>query len=70
MDKRIAMLIDLDNFVGFCLELGLPIDVKPIVEKLSEIGRVSFLYSFGDIYKFPVADSKKQEIRKCSRKTW
>lgn len=64
MNKRIAMLIDLDNFVGFCLELGLPIDVTPIIEKLSELGRVSFLYSFGDIYKFPLPNEKKQEIRK------
>ena len=32
--ERIALFIDLDNLVGFCLDDGLPIDIKGEIKKL------------------------------------
>ncbi len=61
--ERIALFIDLDNFVGFCLDDGLPMDIKGEIKKLEEHGRVSIRRSFGDIVKLPMAPDKKQELR-------
>lgn len=61
--ERIALFIDLDNFVGFCLDDGLPMDIKGEIKKLEEHGRISIRRSFGDIVKLPMAPDKKQELR-------
>ena len=61
---RIALFVDLENFVGFCLELGLPLDLSAEIKKLSEHGRISIRRSFGDIYKMPMEGRKRQELRK------
>ncbi|MBE9397399.1 NYN domain-containing protein [Pontibacterium sp. N1Y112] len=61
--ERIALFIDLDNLVGFCLDDGLPIDIKGEIKKLEEHGRISIRRSFGDIVKLPMAFDKKQELR-------
>ena len=61
--ERIALFIDLDNLVGFCLDDGLPIDIKGEIKKLEEHGRLSIRRSFGDIVKLPMAFDKKQELR-------
>lgn len=62
-NERIALFIDLDNFVGFCLDDGLAMDIKGEIKKLEEHGRVSIRRSFGDIVKLPMAADKKQELR-------
>ena len=61
---RIALFVDLENFVGFCLELGLPLDLSAEIKKLSEHGRISIRRSFGDIYKMPMEGRRRQELRK------
>jgi len=65
MDSReqIALFIDLENFAGFCLEFGQPLDLSYDIKKLNEHGRIVIRRSFGDIYKIPVSDGKKQQIR-------
>ncbi|MCV6587932.1 MAG: NYN domain-containing protein [Marinobacterium sp.] len=65
MDSReqIALFVDLENFAGFCLEFGLPIELSYDIKKLTEHGRIVVRRSFGDIYKIPVNDGKKQAIR-------
>ena len=65
MDSReqIALFVDLENFAGFCLEFGLPLDLSYDIKKLNEHGRIVIRRSFGDIYKIPVSDGKKQAIR-------
>lgn len=65
MDSReqIALFIDLENFAGFCLEFGQPLDLSYDIKKLTEHGRIVIRRSFGDIYKIPVSDGKKQAIR-------
>ena len=62
--EHIALFIDLDNFVGFCLGLGLPIDLSPEIERLTEMGRITIRRSFGDIYKVPLSSEQKGELRK------
>lgn len=61
--EQIALFIDLENFAGFCLELGLPLDLSFDIKKLTEHGRIVIRKSFGDIYKIPVSDGRKQAIR-------
>ncbi|MBI9087793.1 MAG: NYN domain-containing protein [Desulfobacterium sp.] len=62
-NDRIALFIDIDNFVGSCLDDDLPIDLKGEIKKLTEHGRVSIRRSFGDIMKLPMPYEKKQELR-------
>ncbi len=49
--KNIALFIDIENFCGFASGLGLSIDVKPEIDRLTEIGKVTIRKSFGDIHK-------------------
>ncbi len=65
---RIALFIDLENFVGFCLGLGLPIDLAPELTRLTELGKISVRRSFGDIYKMPLTSAKMHELRKMLQK--
>jgi uncharacterized LabA/DUF88 family protein len=62
--KRIALFIDLENLIGFSLSLGLPIDIKPIINKLIEFGNVAIRRSFGDIEATPHLNDRKLKIRK------
>lgn len=62
--ERIALFIDLENFVGFCLGLGLPIDLSSEFARLTELGKVSVRRSYGDIYKLPISNVQKLELRK------
>ena len=62
--EHIALFIDLDNFVGFCIGLGLPIDLTPEIERLTELGKIIIRRSFGDIYKLPLSTEQKAELRK------
>lgn len=66
--EHIALFIDLDNFIGFCLGLGLPIDLSPEIERLTELGKIIIRRSFGDIYKVPLSDEQKVELRKMLQK--
>jgi uncharacterized LabA/DUF88 family protein len=62
--ERIALFIDLENFVGCCSSLGLPIDLSFEINRLTETGKVTIRRSYGDIQKLPVPNHQKQEIRK------
>jgi uncharacterized LabA/DUF88 family protein len=61
--NRIALFIDLDNFVGFCLDDDLPLDIKKEIKKLTEHGDISIRRSFGDIMKLPISEPRKRELR-------
>ena len=62
--EQIALFVDLDNFAGFCLDLGLPIDISSGIKKLTQdYGRVVVRRSFGDIYKLPLPRENKEDIR-------
>lgn len=61
--NRIALFIDLDNFVGFCLDDDLPLDIKKEVKELTKHGEISIRRSFGDIMKLPISETRKKELR-------
>lgn len=62
--EHIALFVDLDNFVGFCLGLGLPLDITPAIDRLTELGKITIRKSFGDIFKLPISKDQKLELRK------
>ncbi|HWT01468.1 MAG TPA: NYN domain-containing protein [Pyrinomonadaceae bacterium] len=47
--EKIALFVDVENFIGFSYALRLPIDLAPVIKKLTETGRVLFRRSFGDL---------------------
>lgn len=47
--EKIALFVDIESFIGFSAELSLPIDLAPVIGRLTEIGKVSFRRSFGDL---------------------
>lgn len=47
--EKIALFVDVENFIGFSYDLRLPIDLAPVIKKLTETGRVLFRRSFGDL---------------------
>lgn len=47
--EKIALFVDIESFIGFSSELSLPIDLAPVINRLTEIGKVSFRRSFGDL---------------------
>ncbi|MGB0466699.1 MAG: NYN domain-containing protein [Pontibacterium sp.] len=61
--EQVALFVDLENFTGFCLALGLPLDLTQDLRRMTEHGRVVVRKSFGDIYKIPIEHTRKEEIR-------
>lgn len=47
--KNTALLIDIENLIITANDIGLPIDLARIVDKLLEFGRVSLRRSYGDL---------------------
>jgi len=47
--EKIALFVDVENFIGFSHSLHLPIDLAPIIKKLTETGKILFRRSFGDL---------------------
>lgn len=48
-NEQIAVFLDIENFIGFCHALKLPLDLSEILEKLKEEGRIIIRRSFGDL---------------------
>ena len=48
-NRRIALFIDLENMVGMVNQLGLPADLKPVLDRLLQYGRVIVRRAFGDL---------------------
>jgi len=47
--EKIALFVDVENFIGFSYSLRLPIDLAPVIKKLTETGKILFRRSFGDL---------------------
>lgn len=47
--EKIALFVDVENFIGFSHSLRLPIDLAPVIKKLTETGKILFRRSFGDL---------------------
>lgn len=64
---QIAVFVDIENLIGFCTELQLPIDLADVLEKLKEEGRITVRRSFGDIVKALSAVGQLHESTKVRR---
>jgi uncharacterized LabA/DUF88 family protein len=67
---QIAVFLDIENFIGFCHRLNIPVDLSEILEKLKEEGRIIIRRSFGDVVKslsaigqYNQADSVRRMLR-------
>lgn len=47
--SNIALFVDVENLVRSAMEIALPVDLAPIINKLLEYGRVSVRRGFGDL---------------------
>jgi uncharacterized protein (TIGR00288 family) len=47
--SNIALFVDVENLVRSAMEIALPVDLGPIINKLLEYGRVSVRRGFGDL---------------------
>lgn len=64
---QIAIFVDIENVIGFCTELRLPIDLADVLEKLKEEGRITVRRSFGDISKAMRATEQGTNIDRVRR---
>ena len=62
--EKVALFIDLENFIGFSQDLRLPFELEPILKKLTETtGKVLFRRSFGDLTQALFAIHRTESIR-------
>lgn len=59
---RIALFIDVENFIARVAALGLPIDFARIVEECKKIGRVQIRRSYGDLVKCLTMIGRQKEF--------
>lgn len=64
-ENNIALLVDIDNYAGFCVEHGYPKEFKPVLASLGKFGKTRIARSFGDINKLPMDQSDKRELRQA-----
>ena len=65
--EQIAVFVDIENVIGFCNELRLPVDLADVLEKLKEEGRITVRRSFGDITKALSATGQIRETDNVRR---
>jgi uncharacterized LabA/DUF88 family protein len=65
--EQIAVFVDVENLIGFCNELQLPIDLADVLEKLKDEGRITVRRSFGDITKALAATNQSREADNVRR---
>ena len=52
--NRLAVFIDIENFAGYCADMGVPVEIAPVLEHLSQHhGRIQIKRSFGDVSSLP-----------------
>lgn len=59
---RIALFIDIENLIGGAGAIGVPIDIGPVIDHLTEAGRILIRRSFGDIAKCLASIERKHMI--------
>lgn len=64
-NANVALFIDLESLMGLTSQIGLPVNLSPVIEKLvEEFGRVTIRRSFGDLDKSSLdGPSQKYSIR-------
>ena len=62
---RLAVFIDIENLAGYCADMGVPVDIAPVLEHLSQCyGRVQIKRSFGDVSSLPTPVFSPYRIRR------
>ena len=62
---RLAVFIDIENFAGYCADMGVPVDIAPVLDHLSKRhGRVQIKRSFGDVSSLPAPAFSPYRIRR------
>jgi uncharacterized LabA/DUF88 family protein len=61
-ESGIALFIDIENLIGHCSYLGLPIQVKPVCQTLKEIAPLRYRRSYGDLQKSLSAVGQRDKI--------
>jgi hypothetical protein len=62
---RLAVFIDIENFAGYCADMGVPVDIAPVLDHLSKHhGRVQIKRSFGDVSSLPAPAFSPYRIRR------
>ncbi|MDP2417841.1 MAG: NYN domain-containing protein, partial [Hydrogenophaga sp.] len=62
---RLAVFIDIENFAGYCADMGVPVDIDPVLDHLSKYhGRVQIKRSFGDVSSLPAPAFNPYRIRR------
>jgi uncharacterized LabA/DUF88 family protein len=63
--NRLAVFIDIENLAGYCADMGVPVDIAPVLEHLSQCyGRVQIKRSFGDVSSLPTPVFSPYRIRR------
>lgn len=62
---RLAVFIDIENFAGYCADMGVPVDIAPVLDNLiKHHGRVQIKRSFGDVSSLPAPTFSPYRIRR------
>lgn len=56
---RMLVAFDIENFIGGCSQLGMPIEAAPELQQLAKIATVLIKLSFGEIRSMPAQFSKQ-----------
>jgi len=65
--EQIAVFVDVENLIGFCNELQMPINLADVLEKLRDEGRIVVRRSFGDISKSLSATDQSRAVDNVRR---
>lgn len=61
---NIALFVDIENFIISSSEIGVPVDLQPVTQRLRELGRISILRAFGDVQKCCKCSEESVRIRR------
>ena len=62
---RLAVFIDIENFAGYCADMGVPVDIATVLEQLGQHhGRIQIKRSFGDVSSLPAPTFNPYRIRR------
>lgn len=50
---RMAVFVDIENVAGYCDYLGVPVDIAPVLARLTSLARPILRRSFGDVAALP-----------------
>lgn len=62
---KVAVFVDIENFAGYCADLGASVDLAPVLRHIiNTFGRICIKRSFGDVASLPRSHFNTYEIRR------